>query len=77
MPAQEFYGQSWKDHASPQATDVASLHKYIFKIQVHSCMVLKSKWTGKAYLEYSLSTYKFVKISAVLLFKIFPMTGTD
>ena len=77
MPAQEFYAQNWKDHASPQATDVASLHKYIFKIQVHSCMVLKSKWTGKAHLEYSFSTYKFMKIWAVILFKIFPMTGTD
>ena len=77
MPAQEFYGQSWKGQASPQATDVASLHKYIFKIQVHSCMVLKSNRTGKAHLEYSLSTYKFVKISVVILFKIFPMTGTE
>ena len=65
-------GQSWKDHTSSQATDEASLHKYIFKIQVHSCMVLKSKWTGKAHLENSLSTYKFMKISAVIviLFKI-------
>ena len=76
MPALEFYGQSWKNHASPLATDVASLHKYIFKIQVHSCMVLKSK-KGKAHLENSLSTYNFVKISAVILFKIFPMTGSD